>query len=74
MMAGRTGRIVGSANVHDASSAHSNVALKVTGPAIRPLLESEFEVARFSGWHGHLQTGPARTIRRHHPVSRATAG
>ncbi|MFL6604345.1 MAG: phospholipase D-like domain-containing protein [Steroidobacteraceae bacterium] len=51
--------IVGSANVHDASSAHSNVALKVTGPAIRPLLESELEVARFSGWHGHLETGSA---------------
>ena len=51
--------IVGSANVHDASSAHSNVALKVSGPAIRPLLESELEVARFSGWHGHLQTGLA---------------
>jgi HKD family nuclease len=46
--------IVGSANVHDASSAHSNVALKVTGPAIRPLLDSELQVARFSGWNGQL--------------------
>jgi HKD family nuclease len=51
--------IVGSANVHDASSAHSNVALKVTGPAIRPLLESELQVARFSGWSGHLAAVPA---------------
>jgi HKD family nuclease len=51
--------VVGSANVHDASSAHSNVALKVTGPAIRPLLESELDIARFSGWNGHLDTGPA---------------
>jgi HKD family nuclease len=51
--------VVGSANVHDASSAHSNVALKVTGPAIRPLLQSELNVARFSGWTGHLKAAPA---------------
>ena len=48
--------IVGSANVHDASSAHSNVALKITGPAIRPLLDSELQVARFSGWTGRLES------------------
>jgi HKD family nuclease len=46
--------IVGSANVHDASSAHSNVALKIRGPAIGPLLHSELDIARFSGWHGHI--------------------
>ena len=46
--------IVGSANPHDASSAHSNAALKVTGPGTLPLLRSELEVARFSGWTGHL--------------------
>ena len=46
--------IVGSANPHDASSAHSNVALKITGPATLPLLESELQVARFSGWTGEL--------------------
>ena len=51
--------IVGSANVHDASSAHSNVALKITGPAIRPLLDSELEVARFSGWKGQLEAAAA---------------
>jgi HKD family nuclease len=53
---GRDGLIavVGSANIHDASSAHSNAALKVTGPAILPLLHSELEIARFSGWSGHL--------------------
>jgi HKD family nuclease len=51
--------IVGSANVHDASSAHSNVALKVTGAAIRPLLESELAIARFSGWNGHFGAAPA---------------
>jgi len=46
--------VVGSANPHDASSAHSNAALKITGPATLPLLHSELEVARFSGWTGHL--------------------
>lgn len=51
--------IVGSANPHDASSAHSNVALKITGAATLPLLESELQVARFSGWTGQL---PAATV------------
>jgi phosphatidylserine/phosphatidylglycerophosphate/cardiolipin synthase-like enzyme len=44
--------IVGSANPHDASSAHSNLALELRGEALRPLLRSEIEVARFSGWRG----------------------
>jgi hypothetical protein len=44
--------IVASANPHDASSAHSNVALRLAGEALRPLLESELAVARFSGWRG----------------------
>jgi phosphatidylserine/phosphatidylglycerophosphate/cardiolipin synthase-like enzyme len=44
--------IVGSANPHDASSAHTNLALELRGEALRPLLESEFEIARFSGWTG----------------------
>jgi HKD family nuclease len=48
--------IVGSANVHDASSAHSNAALKVTGPATRSLLRSELAIARFSGWTGQLKS------------------
>src|SRR6185369_2489760 len=30
----------------------SNVAAKITGPTLAPLLESEFQVARFSGWNG----------------------
>jgi phosphatidylserine/phosphatidylglycerophosphate/cardiolipin synthase-like enzyme len=46
--------IVGSANPHDASSAHSNLALAVRGFALLPLLRSELEVARFSGWQGTL--------------------
>lgn len=46
--------IVGSANPHDASSAHSNVALKVRGTALAPLLESEIAIARGSGWKGEI--------------------
>ena len=44
--------IISSANPHDASSAHSNVALRLGGEALRPLLESELNIARFSGWQG----------------------
>ena len=44
--------LVTSANPHDASSQHSNVALAIKGPALAPLLESELAIARFSGWTG----------------------
>lgn len=50
---GLTG-IVSSANPHDASSMHSNVALKISGSALLPLLESELAIARFSGWRGEI--------------------
>ena len=46
--------IIGSANPHDASSADSNVAAKVTGPVLRSLLESELAIAQLSGWHGSI--------------------
>jgi hypothetical protein len=54
--------IVGSADPSDAESAWSNVAVQVRGPALRALLESELEIARFSGWRGHgeLYGGAAR--------------
>ena len=42
--------IVGSANPHDASSAHSNVALYIEGQALAPLLSSEYAIAGLSGW------------------------
>lgn len=44
--------LVTSANPHDASSLHSNVALVIRGPALAPLLASELAIARFSGWKG----------------------
>jgi phosphatidylserine/phosphatidylglycerophosphate/cardiolipin synthase-like enzyme len=56
---GLTG-LVASMNPHDASSSHSNVALKVSGAALRPLLDSEIDVARFSGWEGTWQAPETR--------------
>jgi phosphatidylserine/phosphatidylglycerophosphate/cardiolipin synthase-like enzyme len=53
--------IVGSANPHDASSAHSNAALKVTGTGALPMLRSELQIAQFSGWTGHLAAGADKT-------------
>lgn len=44
--------IVSSGNPHDASSAHSNVALRLAGEALRPLLVSELDIASWSGWRG----------------------
>ncbi len=47
--AGGLTSIVTSANPHDASSAHSNVALRVRGAPGRDLVAAESAVARFSG-------------------------
>ncbi|GHA83470.1 phospholipase D [Modicisalibacter luteus] len=41
--------VVTSANPHDASSMHGNVALRFQGPAVAELLESERAVAHLSG-------------------------
>jgi hypothetical protein len=46
--------LVTSANPHDGSSGHSNVALKFSGTAALQLVESELAIARFSGWPGHI--------------------
>jgi len=40
--------LVTSGNPHDASSAHSNIAIEFHGPAVLDLLETERAVARFS--------------------------
>ena len=47
--------VVGSANPHDASSAHSNVALEIRGALVADVLESELAVAKFSGWKSAWQ-------------------
>ena len=53
--------VVGSANPHDASGADSNVAVRISGPVLSSLLESELGIARFSGWHGNLPRPPVAT-------------
>jgi hypothetical protein len=70
--AGSLRGIVTSANPHDASSAHSNVALWVQGEALRPLLDSELAVARFSGWRGGLLEQLASARPRDQPDPGAT--
>ena len=50
--------VIGSANPHDASGADSNVAARVAGPVLSSLLESELEIAKFSGWHGAITPPP----------------
>jgi phosphatidylserine/phosphatidylglycerophosphate/cardiolipin synthase-like enzyme len=51
--------LVTSANPHDASSAHSNVALRFTGQLAEQVVGSELAVARFSGWHGNIYASTA---------------
>ncbi|MGH8236715.1 MAG: phospholipase D-like domain-containing protein [Steroidobacteraceae bacterium] len=51
--------LVTSANPHDASSAHSNVALRFTGALAGDIVASEMAVARFSGWRGHIYAAAA---------------
>ena len=46
--------LVTSANPHDASSAHSNVALRFEGELAKHIVDSEMAIARFSGWRGHI--------------------
>lgn len=46
--------LVTSANPHDGSSSHSNIALRFDGPLAQHIINSEMAVARFSGWKGHL--------------------
>jgi hypothetical protein len=50
--------LVGSADPHQASSQHSNAALRLKGPALAPLLASEVAIARLSGWTGALPKLP----------------
>jgi phosphatidylserine/phosphatidylglycerophosphate/cardiolipin synthase-like enzyme len=53
--------LVTSANPHDASSAHSNVALRFSGEPALKIVESELGIARFSGWQGHILASAAAT-------------
>jgi phosphatidylserine/phosphatidylglycerophosphate/cardiolipin synthase-like enzyme len=56
---GQLTALVASANPHDASSAHSNVALRFSGEVAAQVIQSELAIADFSGWNGHiLATSP----------------
>ncbi len=56
---GRLTALVASANPHDASSAHSNVALLFSGEPAQRIVDSELGIAAFSGWRDHiLATSP----------------
>ena len=61
--------LVTSANPHDASSAHSNVALRFRGALAATVLASELEIAEFSGWRGRLNAGPPPEAARGAPES-----
>ncbi len=66
--------IVSSANPHDASSAHSNIGLRLEGPALLPLLQSSLAVARMSGWRGsHAAAGGCGAHRRPFRAEHAAA-
>ncbi|HXR52596.1 MAG TPA: phospholipase D-like domain-containing protein [Steroidobacteraceae bacterium] len=54
--------IISSGNPHDASSAHSNVALQLGGEALRPLLRSELAIARMSGWQPRAANAALATL------------
>jgi phosphatidylserine/phosphatidylglycerophosphate/cardiolipin synthase-like enzyme len=61
--------LVTSANPHDASSAHSNIGLRFNGALAESVLASELDIARFSGWRGRIDPGPAPAPARGSPES-----
>lgn len=50
--AGGLSAVIGSANPSDTQSAWSNLAVRTGSGALQALLQSELDVARFSGWRG----------------------
>jgi HKD family nuclease len=58
---GTLAALVTSANPHDASSAHSNVALRFTGAPASDMVASEMAIARLSGWRGHIYAAGAES-------------
>jgi phosphatidylserine/phosphatidylglycerophosphate/cardiolipin synthase-like enzyme len=67
---GMTGMVM-SANPHDASSLNSNVAIRVSGAALAPLLASELALARESGWRSNWTTPEPAPLPALHPESAA---
>jgi phosphatidylserine/phosphatidylglycerophosphate/cardiolipin synthase-like enzyme len=60
--------VVTSANPHDASSLHSNVAWKFRGELAASVLNSEVQVAHFSGWSGTIASSPKFAPLESHPL------
>ena len=58
--AGRLQGLVFSRALHAEAALHSATALRITGAALAPLLESELVVAQFSGWSGAAQAHAQR--------------
>jgi hypothetical protein len=58
---GTLAALVTSANPHDASSAHSNVALRFSGALAEEIVASEMAIARSSGWRGHIYAAAAES-------------
>jgi phosphatidylserine/phosphatidylglycerophosphate/cardiolipin synthase-like enzyme len=58
---GSLAALVTSANPHDASSAHSNVALRFRGALAGDIAASEMAIARFSGWRGQIYVAAAES-------------
>jgi phosphatidylserine/phosphatidylglycerophosphate/cardiolipin synthase-like enzyme len=58
---GTLAALVTSGNPHDASSAHSNVALRFSGALAGEIVASEMAIARFSGWRGHIYAAGAES-------------
>ncbi|HJY39353.1 MAG TPA: phospholipase D-like domain-containing protein [Steroidobacteraceae bacterium] len=58
---GTLAALVTSANPHDASSAHSNVALRFSGTLAEDIVASEMAIARSSGWRGHIYAAAAES-------------
>ena len=55
---GTLSALVTSANPHDGSSSHSNVALRFNGSLAQEIANSEMAVARVSGWKDHIYISP----------------
>jgi phosphatidylserine/phosphatidylglycerophosphate/cardiolipin synthase-like enzyme len=58
---GTLAALVTSANPHDASSAHANVALRFSGALAEHIVASEMAIARASGWRGHIYAAAAES-------------
>ena len=65
--------VVGSANPHDASGADSNAAVRISGPVLNSLLDSEMSIARSNGWLSNLPVPPV-TSAAIQPTPEETAG